>query len=151
MDRKLPEVDGCQADRSARLVGSWILRTIAAGVLSLASGCGRLPEKGATELSEVPVGLWVSDVDGLLFDLQEGGSFTVTPPAPRQPVNGSWTLAGDRIEFRNDAEAAVCAEVVGIYRWSLESEKLDFTLVEDGCEPRVAHMAGIFTRAPSAE
>ncbi len=142
---------GLATSRNAAACGRSFSGGIVLGLVLLASGCVETPEETATEASAAPIGKWVSDVDGLLLDLQERGSFTVTPPAPRQPVNGSWTLDGDKIEFQNDADAAVCAEVIGIYRWSLSDGQLDFSLVEDDCEPRAAHMAGAFQPASSAE
>jgi len=118
--------------------------TLLAITIAFASGCVTVSESSSPS---TPVGTWTSSVDGLRLDLRDDGAFTVTPPTPRDPVRGRWTLDGNRIEFRNDADAAVCPDVAGTYGWTLEESSLFFTLVEDDCTPRRDHMTGVFTRA----
>ena len=117
--------------------------TLLAITIAFASGCVTVSESSSPS---TPVGTWTSSVDGLRLDLRDDGAFTVTPPTPRNPVRGRWTLDGSRIEFRNDADAAVCPDVAGTYGWTLEEGSLFFTLVEDDCTPRRDHMTGVFTR-----
>jgi hypothetical protein len=117
--------------------------TLLAITIAFASGCVTVSESSP---ATTPVGTWTSSADGLRLDLRDDGAFTVTPPTPRNPVRGRWTLDGDRIEFRNDADAAVCPDVAGTYGWTLEEGSLFFTLVEDGCAPRRDHMTSVFTR-----
>lgn len=110
--------------------------------ISSISGC-----RTVSEVPDSPTGAWISNLDGLRLDLHRDGTFTATPPAPREPVDGRWSIDGNRMTFRNDATAPVCPDLAGIYGWTLAEDVLYFTLVEDDCGPRREHMTGLFERA----
>jgi hypothetical protein len=98
------------------------------------------------------VGRWISRLDKLALTIEADGSFEITPPGgKRPPLTGSWEENKGVVVFRNSSDAAVCKDVPGRYRWEMsETAGLTFTLVEDNCKPRMAHMKSPFDPAPSS-
>lgn len=113
------------------------------------SGCRMVPI-GAEAASVAEIhGSWRSSVDGLVLELRENWSFTIVPPAAsgRGPVTGTWFADETTIEFKNDADTAVCPGVPGLYRWTIDADGgLGFEKVTDDCPPREAHLDDGFTR-----
>lgn len=111
------------------------------------------PEAGlvtAPPVQRLPVGRWQSRLDGLVLEIGADGSFTITPPpGPRLPVSGHWTEADGVVEFRNDANAPVCPNVPGSYRWEQDFVGgLRFEQLTDSCESRMTHMESPFDPLP---
>jgi steroid delta-isomerase-like uncharacterized protein len=91
------------------------------------------------------------------LSLKEDGSYTIDwAPSEAQAaligVNGTYTVDGDQITFTDVQGFAACPPeegVSGTYQWSLNSDGLILTPVEDGCEVRVYVLSKRpFPRAP---
>ena len=113
------------------------------------SGCTMVPRNAeAASVAEV-CGSWRSSVDGLVLELRENWTFTIVPPADsgRGQVTGTWFADETTIEFKNDADAAVCPGVPGLYRWAIDADGgVAFEKITDDCPPREAHLDDGFTR-----
>jgi hypothetical protein len=120
----------------------WIKACTVAGLMSLmvvgVTGCGSDDQPGF-------VGDWVSEVDGLGLTMKANGEFAITPTDGRAPIAGTWSEAEGVIEFRNVADSPLCPDQPGTYAWAFDDDgNLVFTLVEDDCPPRIAHMTQPF-------
>ena len=63
---------------------------------------------------------------------------------PEIDIWGYYHLNGNNIEFR-DIGGAACNNL-GFYKYNLHDNKLNFSLIKDSCDGRIAGLSGIWTR-----
>lgn len=86
-------------------------------------------------------GRWQSEIDQSVMLIEESGLFAMDIPGARLPVIGTVTIEGDLATFRNRPETRLCVDDDGVYRISVDEERLTATLVRDTCASRVLHMS----------
>jgi hypothetical protein len=62
------------------------------------------------------------------------GTFRIIHEDTSWRTIGSFFIAGDRMVLANDP---VCHDMIGMYQWKLEGDKLTLRLIDDGCAIRL--------------
>lgn len=118
--------------KSAIVASAIILVTV------VISGCGSpepLPTPGETSV-EFPLGRFGGGM-GEEFMFFENGTFEhfFEPTGNQVQGSGTYTVTGDQITFINTKGDCV-GEDEGLYSWSFDGEKLDFSVLRDLCSMR---------------
>lgn len=121
-----------------------IKRTVTSSLLLITlilGGC----QHPASQVSYAPVplqGIWVSAYDQTQLEFLPNGQFVWgLPSMEKAPMVGRAEVDSNRVTLRNSRASDVCPGVSGVYGYTRSGTTLNFTLVEDSCESRVAAMA----------
>lgn len=106
-------------------------------VLALVPGCGN-----NSECSNSIVGKWTCG--GYVWELASDSTWTVGLPKERDGgstapnVVGTYTVDGNKVTMTDTGGTNACepAEGSGVYTFSVDCDRLTFTLVADNCDGR---------------
>lgn len=94
--------------------------------------------------SKFPTGDYI-DTEGYVTSFHVNGRFWVRSVNTDeiQTTIGEYSVKGDTITF---AKNALCPQSEGVYKWTLDGERLLFELIEDDCDSRVSALSLEITR-----
>ena len=58
-------------------------------------------------------------------------------------VSGKWKIEGEQIQFEDSGGPMACRSAVGIYKYKLDGDSLNLTLIQDDCPGRKMMMPSV--------
>ena len=94
------------------------------------------------------IGSWeklVENLGGMVtLSFLDNGTYTAVFTGENEAsVSGTYTLSGDEITFMGDSD---CPEIEGKYKYSIDNDRLTFSLIADDCEGRNEAIPGTWTK-----